>query len=263
MLYYFRYLLLSDNLDGKDTETAGCYNDWNRKEELPEIYKQTNARITIPSDADTFERAKAIAQYLREHAHGGPGLSRSSQTALRRMLEGKDGVCSDYSQVFNNFCVLNDIKVREWNCVDRFYKARFGHTFNEVYSQALGKWVMIDVHQAFFMTDENDNKLSVVECFKRLRAGRSNRFSFYMPAYWTRDLERLNNIYASFTIPYLTVNYRNKVVDRYLDKLSGKLPVFLITTLMILRGDNFRFLFVMDDYKEKLKPFQSQAVAAN
>ena len=43
-----------------------------------------------------------------------PGLSVPSEEALKIMLAGKGGVCSDMVQIFNNFCVINDIKVREW-----------------------------------------------------------------------------------------------------------------------------------------------------
>ncbi len=30
------------------------------------------------------------------------------------MINGEGGVCSDFSQIYSNFCVINDIKVKEW-----------------------------------------------------------------------------------------------------------------------------------------------------
>lgn len=263
LLYYSRYVLLSKNFTGKNPDDTGCYNELNAPQDIPEIYSRVNARIPLTPEMDDFEKALAISTYLRINIKGGPGLSLSSAKTLEAMLDGRGGVCSDFSQVFNNFCVINNIKVKEWNCVDRFYLSQYGHTFNEVYAPQLQKWIAIDMHQSFYFTDENRTPLSVVEAFSRRRAGLENNFEFFVPGYEPKSMDRLKNIFSSKSIPFLTINYKNNEVDRYLDKFAGKFPVFVITTLMILLRKNFCFLFVLDNYKIKLLPkyFQDKALS--
>lgn len=263
LLYYSRYILLSKNFRGKDIDSVGCYNDINSKEDVPQLYFEVNSQIPFEPGIDAFEKAIAIATYLRTHIVGGPGLSLSSEKTLRAMIDGKGGVCNDFSQIFNNFCVINDIKVKEWNCVHSFFTTEYGHTFNEIFHPERNKWVTIDVHQAFYMTaPDNDMPLSTLEIFKRLRNDEHNTFRFFIPGHEPKSLDRLNKIYAKTTIPFLTVNYRNHVVDQYLDKFTGKYPVFVITTIMILLRKSFGFLFVLDNYKMKLLPKYFQDLAA-
>ncbi len=263
LLYYSRYILLSKNFTGKNPDEAGCYNDLNAPQDIPELYSRINSQIPLNAEMDEFEKAIAISTYLRTHVKGGPGLSLSSEKTLEGMLEGRGGVCNDFSQVFNNFCVINNIKVKEWNCVDRFYLTQYGHTFNEIYVPRLQKWIAIDVHQSFYFTDENNMPLSAVEAFSRRRSGLENIFSFFVPGYEPKSMERLHNIFSPKSIPFLTVNYKNSEVDRYLNKFAGKFPVFVITTIMILLRKNFSFLFVLDNYKIKLLPkyFQDKALS--
>jgi hypothetical protein len=255
LLYYSRYLLLSKNFKGKNPDDVGCYNDINKPSEVTPLYFEVNSKMNLAPQMDAFEKALAISTYLRTNIKGGPGLSLSSDKTLRYMLEGKGGVCNDFSQVFNNFCLINDIRVKEWNCVDRFFKTQFGHTFNEIYSPRYQKWIAIDVHQTFYFTAENDDTpLSTIEVFKRARNGQRNVFRFFVPGYEPQSLDRLENIYGPTAIPFLTMNYHNSVIDRYMDKFRGKFPVFIISTILILLRKNFHFLFVLDNYKIKLLP---------
>ncbi|MFT3795590.1 transglutaminase-like domain-containing protein [Flavobacterium sp.] len=263
LLYYARYILLSKNYKGKNPEAAGCYNDINLSPDIPKLYFDTNTQIPLEPNMPAFEKAIAIATYLRTHIKGGPGLSLSSEKTLRAMLNGNGGVCNDFSQIFNNFCVINSILVKEWNCVHNFFQTEYGHTFNEIYSPEWNKWIAIDVHQAFYFTAENDDQpLSAIEAFTRLRNNQRNAFRFFIPGYEPKSLDRLNKIYAQTTIPFLTINYQNSVVDKYLDKFSDRYPVFVITTMMILLRKNFGFLFVLDNYRMKLLPKYFQKLAA-
>lgn len=262
LLYYSRYILLSKNFRGKDLDGVGCYNDINPKDEIPQLYFEVNSRIPFTPGMDAFDKAIAIATYLRLHIPGGPGLSLSSEKTLRAMIDNKGGVCNDFSQIFNNFCVINDIRVKEWNCVHDFFTTEYGHTFNEIFHPERNKWITIDVHQAFYMTAQDDpTPLSTLEVFTRLRSGQPNTFRFFIAGHEPKSLERLNKIYAQTTIPFLTVNYRNRVVDKYLDKFAGKYPVFVITSIMIVLRKSFGFLFVMDNYKVKLLPKYFQELA--
>lgn len=263
LLYYSRYILLSKNYTGNDAENAGCYNDINDINDIPQLYFDVNAKIPLTPEMDEFDKALAIATYLRTSIKGGPGLSLSSEKTLQSMIDGKGGVCNDFTQVFNNFCVINHIKVKEWNCVDRFYATLFGHNFNEIYSSRLQKWIAIDVHQSFyFLPEEGDIPLSTIETFSRLRDGKRNRFHFFVPGFEPKSMERLQNIYAKTAIPFLTVNYKNRIIDQYLDQFTGKFPMFIITSMMILMRKNFYFLFVLDNYKVKLLPKYFQNLAA-
>ena len=263
LLYYSRYILLSKNFNGKNPDAVGCYNDINDTKDIPQLYFEVNAKIPLSAEMDEFDKSLAIASYLRVNVKGGPGLSLSSEKTLQAMLDDEGGVCNDFSQVFNNFCVINNIKVKEWNCVDRFYKTEYGHTFNEIYSSGLKKWIAIDVHQTFYFTaGNNEMPLSTIEAFARLRNGQHNTFRFFQPGYEPKTLDRLNNIYAQSAIPFLTINYRNRIIDQYLNKFKGRFPVYIITTIMILLRKNFSFLFVLDNYKIKLLPKYFQDLAA-
>lgn len=263
LLYYSRYLLLAKNFKGKNSDDVGCYNDINAPTDVPQIYFETSEKMALSPGMDAFDKAIAISTYLRTNIKGGPGLSLSSDKTLRLMLEGKGGVCNDFSQVFNNFCLINGIRVKEWNCVDRFFKTRFGHTFNEIYSPKHQKWIAIDVHQTFYFTPEDsDIPLSAVEIFKRGRDGQKKVFRFFVPGYEAKTLDRLNKIYAPTAMPFLTMNYRNSDIDHYLDRFRGKFPVFIISTILILLRKNFHFLFVLDNYKVKLLPKYFQGASA-
>ena len=110
-LYYIRFKLLSKKAHPSQVYNYS-YNAINKKQDIPEYFKTINDDIfkhgPVSKDVD---RVIAIASWLRTHIKGGSGLSLSSEKALRCMLTGSGGVCSDLSQVFNNFCVINDIQV--------------------------------------------------------------------------------------------------------------------------------------------------------
>ncbi len=254
-MYYTRYLLLAKNHNSDEVGHLGSYSDTNGVTDVPPCYFDVNARMEIPAGADEFDKATAISTYLRRHIKGGRGLGYASDKALRLMLDGKGGVCSDFSQIFNNFCLINNIAVKEWGCIDRFFNARFAHTFNEVYSQRYGKWIAIDVHQGLYFTaDDAGVPLSGVEVFRRARQGQPNKFRFFVPGYQPSSLSRLENIYGPEAIPFLIVNYRNREIDKYFNRFRDKFPVFIISAMLILLRKNFHFLFVLDNYKVKLLP---------
>ena len=252
MLYYIRYLLLSTN-SKKSPEAIGCFNDINRMDEIPQCYFVENAKIGLKPEMDVLEKALKIARYLRTNILGGPGLGLSSDITLQKMLGGSGGVCSDFCQIFNIFCFINDIKVKEWGCIDQFYKAKFGHSFNEIYSEEEHKWIAIDVHKSILFTDADGAvKFSVMELFSSLRKGNELNLLFFS-GYIPKKLERLKYVYSRHTIPFLITNYKNSVNDYFLKRFK-KFPPFVINGIMFLYKKNHTFVFVMNNYKLDLLP---------
>ena len=71
----------------------------------------------------------------------------------------RGGVCSDYAQVFINFCIINDIKVREWGIKGSSQAIIGGHSFNEFYSEELRKWILIDIYNCVFIINKSSKEL--------------------------------------------------------------------------------------------------------
>ena len=253
VLYYIRYFLLSQNISKKvSVDDVGCFNNINDVKDVPQLFFEVNHEMRL-TGADEFEKAQEIAVFLRSRTPVGPAQSKSSGRTLEGMLYGKGGVCSDFSQVFNIFCLINNIRVKEWNCVDTLYGARFGHTFNEIYSSALQKWVAIDTHKGFYFTGDDDTPLSAIETFTRLRQVKKVDF-VYFSEYRPPKPERLPMVYSASTIPFIISNYRISVNDQYLSKFE-KMPSLVSSLAMIFTGKNHRFTFVLDDYRKKMLPF--------
>lgn len=262
MFFYIRYLLLSVNHKGKSSDDLGCFNQINDPKDICRLYFEVNSQIEIDANADEFEKALQIARFLRMKIPVGPALSLSSQKTLEAVMQGKGAVCSDFSLIFNIFCLINNIKVKEWNCVDRFYKSNYGHNFNEIYSSRLKKWIAVDAHMGvYFVGDDKKLPLSVVELFKYRRKGNDLHFVNFSD-YIHQNVERMKMIYSGFTIPFLIVNFKNDDNDYFLNKFQG-IPSFAINAMLILKRKNYQFLFVLDNYKVKLLPKYFQDLASD
>ena len=252
--YYFRYIIIAKNIDGQNLDSVGCFNDINNLKDIPPVFFEVNAKIDLGFATDEFEKALTIASYLRTNLKGGTALSLSSTKTLENMIAGKGGVCGDFSQIFSVFCFINNIRVKEWHCVDRFYKTRFGHTFNEIYSSNLNKWVAIDSHKSIYFTIQNDaTPLSTVELFTHVRNDKKLQFISFS-TYYLKTIERLPLVFSKDLIPFIIGNYNNKVIDYYLDKYHKRYPPFIINAILILLRKNYNFIFVMDNYKKLLFP---------
>jgi hypothetical protein len=59
------------------------------------------------------EKEKKNSKWLRNHIKGGGWDLENPPTKHSKMIRGEGGVCSDMSQVYNNFCVINDLKSKE------------------------------------------------------------------------------------------------------------------------------------------------------
>jgi hypothetical protein len=246
LLYKIRFRLVSKSSSVDRIENF-CYNAINKKKDIPNFYFELNELIFPKTNVplSDFETATKIAIWLRNNIKGGPGLGNSSETALRKMLKGEGGVCSDFSQIFNNFCVINDLKVQEWGIKIVLDNSTLGggHSFNNVYSKELQKWILIDVDKSiyFYHTDPNV-PLSVFELLELKKENKE--ISFYsLNRKNAIDSVRIKYLYLNpNSFPFLVTNYSNKTYDYSLDKLHF-VPISIIHGLLFLTGKSYAFEF--------------------
>lgn len=247
VLYYLRFVMICENV-AKDLKDSNCFNSLNNVADVAPIFKETFKRIDLEGKSD-FEKSLTISKFLTQNISGGPGLGLSSDAALNEMLNQRGGVCSDFSQIYNVFCLLAEINVREYGVVEKFYNPKFGHTFNEIYSADLDKWIMIDVGKGiYYKNKDTEQPLSAIEIFQQLRSGEDPQIISF--THRKEDNKRLDQIYSSESIPFLISNYNNKTYDYFFNKYQDKFPGFLINFWIIVLRKNFKFSFILDDYKK-------------
>lgn len=247
VLYKIRFRLLSKNTSIDRIEQF-CYNNLNKTSDIPDIYFELNSSIFEKTKVtlSDLDKAKQIAIWLRNNIKGGPGLGKSSTLALRKMIDGEGGVCSDFSQVYNNFCVINDLKVKEWGLKiqsnDPCLKG--GHSFNEVYCKEFQKWIIIDVAKSILFHPINPTiPLSVFDLVQSKTENKEIYFSSFNKK-TTIDNKRITAMYlTSCSSPFLITNYCNKTYDSYLNKLNF-LPEPIVHGLLYLMGKSYAFEFL-------------------
>ena len=250
LLFYIRFALICRNL--KAGEALPEFGELNKKEDVPPKFLEISREMKLDPSDDSLERALEISRFIRRNVQGGPGIGLSSQKTLEKMFNQKAGICSDYAQIFNVFCLANDIRVREWGCVETFYKPVYGHSFSEVYSEKLDKWVMLDVGKNLYFTRQDGTEpLSVVELFQYLRDGNPLKYVHFSD-YICSDMFKIHLTYSAMMAPFIVENYDNRLYDEYLDRYDSRYPSFVINALMILREINYRFAFPLDDYRKML-----------
>jgi hypothetical protein len=245
-----RFRLLSKN-SNVDAISSISYGYWNKKEDIPSYFYKINSKIFANGKPDSdFEIVIQMVRWLCEHTRVGPGLSEASAQALKTMLYGKGGVCSDMAQIFNNFCLINDIEVREWGTTSApFNRANGGHAFNEVFINDLKKWILIDPSWGGYFKDSQEQVLSVIELYSISRSGEP---VYYESLIKGKDipLELINKNYLNSDItPFLICAYRNKTYDRFLKVARPYLPVFIIHFFVYISGKSYHYKFPLDDYK--------------
>jgi hypothetical protein len=249
LLYKIRFRLVSKTAS-LDSIERFCYNDLNKKNSIHPLFHKINNLIFADSSKilGDFEMAVKIAIWLKNNVKGGPGLGKSSATALQKMINGEGGVCSDFSQIYSNFCVINDIKVKEWGIknLSNDPNVSGGHSFNEVYCKELQKWIMIDVAKSILFYDANKEiPLSTLEYIDLKKEKKEiNIASIY--ANDTFDNSNANNIFLiSNSLPFVITNYDNKTYDYFLDKL-GFFPESIVHGILILIGKSYTFEFPLE-----------------
>ena len=249
-LYLTRFRLLSKNSSIHDIEDY-TYNIVNPKSEIPGYFHEINKTIFKDGKpGTTLELVKTLSLWLLDNIKGGPGLSVPSDVALKVMLAGNGGVCSDMTQIFNNFCVINDIKVREWGSTRAPFNREYGgHSFNEVYISELKKWVLIDVSYCAMFYHEESQPLSVIELYQLLR---EKKIITYKSFNNSKILETANiekNYLNPDTIPFLICNYSNKTYDAILKYSRPIIPIFMSHFVLYVFGKSYYYRFPLDNYK--------------
>ncbi len=249
-LYLTRFRLLSKNSD-IDSIQQLSYNDLNPKDSIPSYFYEVNAAIFKDGRPSTdLDTIKQLSLWLKKNIKGGPGLSEPSAQALRTMLAGEGGVCSDVAQIFNNFCVLNDLQVREWGTTSTPFNKEFGgHSFNEVYCKELQQWVLIDVYWCVLFYDDLEKPLSVIELYQLKRAQQKVTYEFFNSEHEVNPANIDKNFLNPEIVPFLICDYRNAVYDAFLGRARPYLPVFVIHFAIFLLRRSYHYRFPLDDYK--------------
>lgn len=226
------------------------YNNYNPKTTIPNFYYDINQQIfkNQSQDLSDYDKALKIAIWLRDHIKGGKGLGKDSTETLKLMLEGGYGVCSDFCQIYNNFCVINDIKVREWG-LKKVGSHLDGHALNEIYIEELNKWIAIDISKCIYFTKNESIPLSVVELFNtNYRQREVNVIKFnknYSPNQKMIDKFYLSNNY----IPFVIDKYINSRYDKFLKKFNS-LPIPAIHGFLILINKSYNYKFIDDNSRK-------------
>ncbi|SEQ96347.1 hypothetical protein SAMN05421690_100492 [Nitrosomonas sp. Nm51] len=141
--------------------------DFKVETQTPPLYFQQfiNSLPTDPGMSEMDKFLLAAQKILDRNRRGGP-IQSNTVDALKKIQNEGIGWCSDYTQVFNGIAHALNIPVREWGMSFDRYNGD-GHAFNEIYDQQLDKWVFIDTFNAFFVTNQEGQPLSVLE-FRQL-----------------------------------------------------------------------------------------------
>ncbi len=243
VFYKIRFKLVSKTSNPRRIEDSQ-YRDWNRKQEIPDIYYQINRRIFPEGthERSHFEIAIKISKWLRQNITGGPGLGLASDQALYRMLYHSEGVCSDFAQVFNNFCLINDIDVKEWGTT-RLPLGQWqnGHSFNEIYCNKLKKWILIDVSKSLFFS-KGDIPLSVMELFTSIDRSKAVCCETFGPKQYLHYASVKDTYLDPRSVPFAITNYCNKIYDSFLN-LFGFLPTPMVHGLIYISQRSYAFEF--------------------
>ena len=252
LLYKIRFRLVSKKASINSIESF-CYNDINKKSNIPPLFSEINNLIFkgLFDDLTDFEKALKIAIWLKNNTKGGPGLGKSSTAALSKMINGEGGVCSDFSQIYNNFCVINDLKVKEWGIKNLSNDSTVsgGHSFNEVYCKEFQKWIMIDTAKSIVF--HHINKCIPLSTIEFILLKKENKeispSNFNETISIDNNTNNVNNIFlTSNSLPFVITNYNNKTYDYFLNKLDF-FPESIIHGIVFLLGKSYLFEFPIEE----------------
>ncbi|MDN3492408.1 transglutaminase-like domain-containing protein [Winogradskyella bathintestinalis] len=250
-LYLTRFRLLSKNSD-ESAIASISYNTFNHQKDIPDYFNEINAKIFPHGKPDAdLELVKQIVIWLFNNTKVGPGLSEPSDKALETMLYGKGGVCSDMAQIFNNFCVINNLQVREWGTTSApFSRENGGHSFNEVYINEFNKWVLVDPSWGMLFYNDQNQPLSVIELYELSRTNQNLSFRSFIEGKIIEIDHVMKNYLNTDVTPFLICDYRNKTYDRYLKITRPFIPVFVVHFMVYILGKSYHYKFPIDDYKK-------------
>ena len=125
----------------------------------------------LDAQSSDFERALALVRHLDQ-----PGYPRGGMLALpsldtyRAMRDSGRGYCADYTQVFLALAEAAGLSAREWGISFNGYSGA-GHALIEIYARELRSWVMLDVFNGLYVSDEAHRPLSLPALRARLVRG--------------------------------------------------------------------------------------------
>lgn len=133
-----------------------------------EIATRIDNQIAATADATGFGLSIAIARDLmRSNEHKGSPIRKNALQTYREITENRTGYCADFVKAFNSIAIASQVPVRQWGFA--FTAFGSGHTFNEIYDQSLGKWVLVDsFHSLYFVDAESRVPLSTMQVHDRL-----------------------------------------------------------------------------------------------
>jgi hypothetical protein len=116
-----------------------------------------------------LELGIAIARHLvgdPSRRQGGPIQSGLDET-YDAITTQRRGYCADFTQAFSALAIAAGLPVRTWSISFEAFGA--GHTFNEIYDQRSGKWILVDpFHSLYFVDPTARSPLSVLDVHARL-----------------------------------------------------------------------------------------------
>jgi len=247
------------------------YNSYNPKEDIHPIFFEDNPITDSEQKLSTLVKVIKIAEHFNTFFKKGPGLSLASDESYVTMRYKKGGVCSDYAQVFINFCIINDIKVREWGIKGGIQSVIGGHSFNEFWSEELKKWILIDVYNGMFIINKSSRELlSVSQLVDYMSGFNADNLDFESMVDTLKPLDRpylANYFFNNKNLFFLLTNYRIKKVDAFL-KYQNRVPLVLLHTGLIFLRRYFNYRFYVNEnniayVRDTLKPIIKYNYAPN
>ena len=247
------------------------YNAYNSKEDIHPIFFEDNPITDSEKNLSTLVRVIKIADHFNTFFKRGRGLGLASDDSYITMRYKKGGVCSDYAQVFINFCIINDIKVREWGIKGGTQSVIGGHSFNEFWSEELKKWILIDIYNGMFIVNKSSRELlSVSQLVDYMSGFNADNLDFEMMVDNAAGLEKpylSNYFFDNRNLFFLITNYRIRKIDTLL-KYQNRIPLAVLHTTLIFFKRYFNYRFYVNEnnieyVRKTLKPIIKYNYAPN
>lgn len=231
-----------------------CYNYYNAQSSVPKLYIRENENIEFENDL-TFEKGCEIVKYIKSGDRKMKGPGYASSEILKAMKDNRGTISKDFSTLFINFCILNNIKVREWNVTENL-NSSLNHVFNEIYCSEYDKWILIDVMEGFYFIDNYKKfPLSAVEYIDLLSAKHLNKIRTVSVLSGKEDdaLRREPHIQKMYFNPSnlfcLLVNYKVNSVG-VMEMFHKLLPSPWFHFLLLISGLSYNYVFYVNTNNE-------------
>lgn len=127
------------------------------------LFADAVARGHLRIEGDDWATALRIGKHLLAgSSRNGGAIQSSLDDTYRRITEHGDGYCGDFADVFTGLATAAGVFSRPWAFSFDGFGGR-GHIFNEIWDSASQRWIMIDVFNNLYFTDEAGRAMSAVE----------------------------------------------------------------------------------------------------